>query len=113
MMYGVVKNQDGKVVGQHAIDPTAPGGMQAQMARIATAQSQGQGMPMAPQAAPVRRGPGPAVPTPGVMPAQVFLRFQLRMADGTVQQVTRAIQLSPAMGIPPGVYVLHPHHSQR
>ena len=100
MMYGVVKNSQGQIVGQHKVDPTAPGGIQGQMDQIAIAQGQG--------AAPApRRGAGPAVPQPGVMPAQVFRQFQIRLPNGQTQQVTRAIQLSPAMGIPPGVYVLH------
>jgi hypothetical protein len=102
MMYGVVKNSQGQIVGQHKVDPTAPGGIQGQMNQIAAAQGAGPGPAQA-----LHRGAGPAVPQPGVMPAQVFLQFQIRLPNGQTQQVTRAIQLSPAMGIPPGVYVLH------
>jgi len=123
MMYGIVKNAQGQVTGQHAVDPTAPGGIQGQMTQIATAQGtfgapsgrrpvappQGP-RPVAPPQGPrpvvPQRGPGPAVPQRGVQPAQVFLRFHIRLPNGQAQLVTRAIQLSPAMGVPPGVYAL-------
>lgn len=136
MMYGVVK-RNGVVVGQHAIDPTAPGGLEGQMAKIAAAQGATRDHRSAPVPPPitsqgVRRAPAPApapasampalrpvtlppqaqplaalrVPMPGVAPMQVFLRFNLRMADGNVRQVTRAVQIDPRMGVPPGVYQL-------
>lgn len=116
MMHGVVK-RDGKIVGQYAIDPTAPGGMQAQVARIAAAQQQQAPMaPPPPSPIPLPSRPSPAaaglmlrVPMPNVAPAQVFLRFPLRLPDGRVQHVTRAVQIDPAMGVPPGIYQMTGH----
>lgn len=115
MMHGVVK-RDGKIVGQYAIDPTAPGGMQAQVARIAAQQQQQQRAQMPsppPSPIPLPGKPSPAaaglmlrVPMPNVAPAQVFLRFPLRLPDGRVQHVTRAVQIDPTMGVPPGIYQL-------
>lgn len=109
MMYGIVKNAQGQVTGQHAVDPTAPGGLQGQVTQIAGnmfgAPPPRPATPPRPAAA-ASRGPGPAVPQRGVQPAQVFLRFHVRLPNGRAQLVTRAIQLSPAMGIPPGVYAL-------
>lgn len=106
MMYGIVKNAQGQVTGQHAVDPTAPGGIQGQMTQIATAQGSFGAPSGRRPAVPPQRGPGPAVPQRGVQPAQVFLRFHVRLPNGQAQLVTRAIQLSPAMGVPPGVYAL-------
>lgn len=110
MMYGIVKNARGEVTGQHAVDPTAPGGIQGQMTQIATAQGAfgAPSRPVAPSSRGVvpQRGPGPVVPQRGVQPAQVFLRFHVRLPNGQAQLVTRAIQLSSAMGVPPGVYAL-------
>lgn len=104
MMYGVVKGVNGQILGQHAIDPTAPGGMQAQVNKIAAERGMAQPLPSPPAA----QGPhaGPNVPMPGVMPAQVFLRFSLRMADGSVRQVTHPIHVPLGTGVPPGVYQL-------
>ena len=97
MMVGVIRGADGAILGQHAVDPTAPGGIQAQLQQIA-AQAQRGPMPQG----------GPQVPQPNTMMAQAFLRFPVRLPNGQMQWVTRAIATPPELSIPPGVYMLMP-----
>ena len=93
MMVGVIRGADGAILGQHAVDPTAPGGLQQQLQNIAS-----QRMPGAAAA------PGLRIPLPDTIPGQVMLRFPLRFPDGSVQWVTKAIPMPNGIAIPPGVY---------
>ena len=102
MMVGVVRGADGAVLGQQAIDPTAPGGLTQQLQNIAAKVATAHGVPPT-----VPSGPrGPQLPFPGVQPVQVFLRFALRLPDGSAKWIMKAINIPPTTGIPPGIYVL-------
>jgi hypothetical protein len=92
MMVGVIRGADGAILGQHAVDPTAPGGLQQQLQQIAATRAS--------------VAPGLRVPLPDTIPGQVMLRFPLRFPDGSVQWVTKAIPMPNGIAIPPGVYQL-------
>lgn len=99
MMIGTIRGVDGAILGQHSIDPTAPGGMQGQLGRIARAHMGEAGMPAPPAS------PNAGASVPSVPPHTVMLRFQMTLPGGYTQMVTRAIPMPPGTGIPAGVYV--------
>jgi hypothetical protein len=98
MMVGVIRGADGAILGQHAIDPTAPGGLQAQLNKLAAARGN-------PSAGALPPG-GPNIPFPNTQMAQVLLQFPIRLPDGRVQWTTRPISVPNELAIPPGVYTL-------
>lgn len=111
MMYANLRGANGEILGSVAIDPTAPGGMQGQLAdAVQRMQQQG--------------APGAGVPhgaarpmQPGILPPNAYqsmpvsqsrpfictLRYMTRAPNGAVQWATRAINCPP--GLPPGIYV--------
>lgn len=111
MMYANLRGANGQILGSVAIDPTAPGGMQGQLADAVSKLQQTGPLPMA--ARPMQPGilppggyPGPLQPVSQSMPFVCQLRYMTKMANGAVQWVTRAIPCPP--GLPPGIYIHTP-----
>ncbi len=85
MMIAQIRGADGAILGSHAVDPTAPGGLQAQLANLP-------------------RPEGPRVPMQQTQAAQVFLRYQLMLPGGGSRWHVVAISTPQGSGIPAGVY---------
>lgn len=107
MMYANLRGANGEILGSVAIDPTAPGGMQGQLAdAVQRMQQQPPGLPHA--ARPMQPGVLPpnayqSMPVPQSRPFVCTLRYMTRAANGGVQWATRAITCP--QGLPPGIYV--------
>lgn len=113
MMYANLRGPNGQVLGTVAIDPTAPGGMQGQLADAVGKLQQTGALPHA--ARPMQPGyvpPGAyhSQPRSGSMPFVCEMRFQAQVAGGGVQWMTRSIPCPP--GLPPGVYIHTPGNSR-
>lgn len=108
-MYATIRGADGANLGSVAVDPTAPGGMQGQLAAAVgrLQQTRGQGLPQnARPLPPALLPPGPPQPVSESRPFVCQLRYLTRTPEGRVQWATRSINCP--VGLPPGVYVLVP-----
>jgi hypothetical protein len=110
-MYASIRGADGANLGSIAVDPTAPGGMQGQLANAMQALQQQHGLPQNARPLP------PALLPPGgpqaVSQSRPFIcqmRYLTRTPNGQVQWATRSINCP--VGLPPGMYV-HVPHGQR
>lgn len=106
MMYASLRGADGQVLGSVAIDPSAPGGMQGQLAdAMVKLQAQG-GLPQnARPPQPAFLPPGPPQPTSQSRPFICQLRYLTRLSNGQVVWQQRAINCP--VGLPPGIYTHH------
>lgn len=108
MMYANLRDANGQILGSVAVDPTAPGGMQGQLAdAMSKLQQTGAlpqpGRPMQPGFLPPGGYPGPLQPVSQSMPFVCQMRYQARVANGGVQWMTRSIPCP--QGLPPGIYI--------
>jgi hypothetical protein len=116
MMYANIRGADGQVLGSVAIDPTAPGGMQGQLAdAVQKLQAQqGHGVPQGARPLPPNILPSGAYQSQPYSQSRPFvcqMRYQTRAPNGAVVWATQSITC-PA-GLPPGIYVHTPGHQGR
>jgi hypothetical protein len=106
MMYANIRGADGQVLGNVAIDPSAPGGLQGALADAVSKLQQTSGLPQnARPNQPMFLPPGPPQPVSQSRPFVCQLRYVTRLANGQTGWAVRAINC-PA-GLPPGVYTHH------
>lgn len=110
MMYANIRGADGQVLGSVAIDPTAPGGMQGQLANAMQALQSPRGAPFQSNRPlpPALLPPGPPQPVSESRPFVCQLRYLTRAPNGQVQWATRSINCP--VGLPPGIYTHTPGH---
>jgi len=107
MMYAQLRGADGRILGSVAVDPSAPGGMQGQLADAMTKLQQHEGIPQnARPQQPQFLPPGPPQPVSQSRPFLCTLRYLTRLANGQVTWQTRTINCP--VGLPPGTYT-HMH----
>jgi hypothetical protein len=107
MMYASIRGADGQVLGNVAIDPTAPGGLQGQLSSAVDSLQRPQGLPQ--NARPVPPSflpPGPPQPTSQSRPFVCQMRYLTRTPNGAVQWAVRSINCP--VGLPPGIYIHAP-----
>jgi len=107
MMYANIRGADGTILGSVAVDPTAPGGMQGQLANAVQRLQQTHGLPHgARPIPPAFLSPGPSQPVSQSRPFVCQLQYLTRMPNGQVRWAVRSINCP--VGLPPGIYVHTP-----
>ena len=107
MMYANIRGADGSMLGSVAIDPTAPGGLQGQLANAVQSLQHPHGAPVPGQGRPIPPGylPPGAYQSQPTSQSRAFvcqLRYMARGPNGQVQWATRSINCP--VGLPPGIY---------
>jgi hypothetical protein len=111
MMYASIRGADGTVLGNVAVDPTAPGGLQGALSNaVESLQRGGHHLPQ--NARPSQPGflpPGATTsnPTSQSRPFICQMRFLTRTPNGQIQWAVRSINCP--VGLPPGVYIHAPN----
>jgi hypothetical protein len=112
MMYANIRGADGTVLGNVAVDPTAPGGLQGAL-NDAVQRLQNthgtpvqHGRPIPPGLLPPGGYPGPQQAVSQSMPFVCQLRYLTRAPNGATGWAVRSIPCP--VGLPPGVYTLNP-----